>query len=584
MDKTDVSLFRKDRLDQILRSNGIYDSEILSVCGYKKDSGFLDSPNVKQLEDMQKFFETKYPLVNFNYIVNRSSSPNKLLNLGTVRILMKTKNIGINQINSYIKEELGEDNAFYKILNGLYPVNEDQANEIMHYLNDLVDNTGNFNYAAASTEDDKEEVVEEVSVKKETTGNKKWKTDPDNFRENKIDLKTLIQLCRSHGYTKQGFHDMVYPGTSTYNTVSKLLDGTLASIPMEMVSGIEAALDTDIFYLEGTHKVQNGSKSKNHYFPVNNEKNFKFTKEFLNSTDIAIFKVMAKNAGIDYKLFTRARDGENIFFVETCIKRMFTKALLETIHVEDINDILFSADYSRIESKRFISAGRNAKLIDMPEKKAKKEKKVSVTEDVDTSKDTTTVDNDQYTDQDIDQICNEAEELESTTKEDLSLENDSIVEINNKPYVEKDKIKIPEPEPEKEEEKTTPEPEKKEEKKEYRDDIYRSNSLQSNTYMAIQKAAHKFSNKYTCECGFYFSPIPSDFICPKCKTPVNTPISIKVDPDNIDVSDNKEKDITLKDVIEFINKCNCSSEQLNKLSRLCLAVAEKNRILESLEY
>jgi hypothetical protein len=49
MDKTDVSLFRKDRLDQILRSNGIYDSEILSVCGYKKDSGFLDSPNVKQL-------------------------------------------------------------------------------------------------------------------------------------------------------------------------------------------------------------------------------------------------------------------------------------------------------------------------------------------------------------------------------------------------------------------------------------------------------------------------------------------------------------------------------------------------------
>ena len=474
--------FIKERFDQVLKSNGIYDSEILSVCGYKKDSGFLDNPDQEQIKHMQKFFEKKCPLLNFNYITGKSSSPNKLISLSDVKHYMNIKHIGINQINSYIKEELGEDNAFYKILNGLYPKKKEEADEIMHYLMDIVDEKGDFQYTHTAC-------LEHKEAKRKTTGfhrsrNQKYKLYPDKFRENKIDLKTLIQLCRSHEYSIQGFQDMVYPG-STRSTVNKLLDGTLVSIPIHMVEGIQAALDTDIWYLEGTHKPGKGNKSQKHYFPKDEHKNFKFTTQFLENTDVSVFKILARNAGIDYKLFTRARDGENIYFVGTCIKRMFNKQIYDKLKISDINDILISTDGSSLSLGNFVSAGRHNALIEMPTEKKETE---DIIEDI-------------VPDQDINSICNNVERVESTV--------DSISESIN-------------------------------DIEEAKDD---------------KELEQKKDN-----------------------------ISPYLIPDIIPALIPTKKDITLKDVIEFIINCICSLDQLEKLSKLCLAVAEKNKILENMEF
>lgn len=503
--------FNKTRLELVMQANGIYENDIYKHTGY--NIKWNKAPSKEQMSRIIAYFSESYPTVNVYYITEDSESINKFIDTSDLKDVMKEKNISVGTLNNFVQDTFKVEKGFYKILNGLWPKSQADANKVLEFVGE------------APVETTLDVIVKEAKQPKEQKSKKtivnRW---DGNHIDNKLNMDIIEALYKEQGYKKTGLADMAMPSRSGHTTLNLLLNKEKKSpgqISQHYIDGLCAALNCDLKYLEGAQKERKKNKAQVYRFPADPDKKFMFKKTFIWETDKALLKVMAQNAGISFTIMERIKNGEEIYFTDTCIRRMFNKYLVNLLkNVNDINDVLISTDGSKVSNYQIIDTKEEKKKEVKPEpvKKVEEKKPEPKQEEKPVEKKPETVKKVEDKpvekkpdpqDQKINKFVRELNQLESEKRREHEENNDIIVEMASKPYGDRDKIA-------KKEELLKKKAEEKKEAETQR----LADAEKKPEFKNIVINNHKL--KYSCACGNTAGDVQNLLkkICPICKTAV----------------------------------------------------------------
>lgn len=351
----DSEIYQK-RLHQVMKTLGIYDSDIYDGIGMKKDEQLLTNPTPSQLIKVGGYFEKKYPQINFKFIIGESDNPNNFLSLSNVKSYMVSKHISQGQLSTYIKNNLNIDNGFNKMMWGAIPENNDQANTIKEYLSLIIDKDGN--HTANNT----------VEIKKRIGGSTpKYILDPDNYIQNNLDKESVQKMAAARGYSQKVLNLMVYPEQA--NGLGNLLNKVTNSMPKKVGYALVAALNADWNYLCG--KGPNKPATRPRIFPKDPYKNYFIDSEFMSTLSYQDIADWAKKANMSFEILMKIKKDKyteepRIYFCKELVE-LLTNAIGKVKGQNySINDVFVKTGVSEVEeSKSETSDNENADALDV---------------------------------------------------------------------------------------------------------------------------------------------------------------------------------------------------------------------------